>query len=237
MRYPADHREKTRQRILDAAGIVFRRCGFQAASVDDIMSEAGLTAGGFYSHFKSKDELFADVMIQLLKQGQTLHGQATGNLEGIHKIRAIVGRYLSEAHRKRIDQGCPLPPLLADLPRQKESTRLAFQEVLLEIAEELNGFWLSPSVRTSKNAESSRSNLRSTAPSNSLQSDRILGLLALLIGGISLSRAVVDNALGDRILAACRDLIDGILQHDPAESSLLEPVSAPTAAPAATNHH
>lgn len=227
MRYPADHREKTRQRILDAAGIVFRRCGFQAASVDDIMSEAGLTAGGFYAHFKSKDELFADAMIQLLKQGQTLHGQTTGHLEGIHKIRAIVGRYLSEAHRKRIDQGCPLPPLLADLPRQKASTRQAFQQVLLEIVEVLNGFWSPANIESSSNTAARESHVPNAQSSpehtqdpqsDSVRSDRVLGLLAILIGGISLSRAVVDDALGDRILASCRDLIDEILQHDPAES-------------------
>ena len=62
MRYPAGHKEQTRAKILQAAGKVFRREGYHAAGVDKVMEEAGLTAGGFYAHFASKEALLAETL-------------------------------------------------------------------------------------------------------------------------------------------------------------------------------
>ena len=62
MRYAADQKEKTRSRIVRAAGKVFRRQGYHAAGVDKVMAEAGLTAGGFYAHFDSKQALLAEAI-------------------------------------------------------------------------------------------------------------------------------------------------------------------------------
>ena len=128
MRYGADHKEKTRQRILDAAAVVFRRQGFQAGSVDDVMSEAGLTAGGFYAHFESKDDLFAAALVDTLRQARIVYGKDDEQLEGDERIASIAAKYLSPAHRKQVERGCAMPPLLADLPRQSPATRQAFEE-------------------------------------------------------------------------------------------------------------
>jgi TetR/AcrR family transcriptional repressor of nem operon len=199
MRYPADQREKTRQRILDAAGIVFRRHGFQAASVDLVMTEAGLTAGAFYAHFKSKDDLFSETLIQALKQGRVVYGKEDDSLQGAARIRAIVARYLSPGHRQIVDRGCAMPPLLSELPRQSPETRQAFQDVFSDIVASLEP------------------HLSQDQPSE--KSDQALALLALMIGGLSLSRAVADADLADRILAACRTLVDTVLQHSPVSQS------------------
>ena len=67
MRYTAGHREQTRAKILRAAGKVFRRQGYHAAGVDKVMEEAGLTAGGFYAHFDSKEALLAELLDQAAK--------------------------------------------------------------------------------------------------------------------------------------------------------------------------
>lgn len=195
MRYPSDHKEKTRQRILDAAAVVFRRRGFQAGSVDEVMAEAGLTAGGFYAHFGSKEELFAEAFLQTLRQARTIHGKESGELEGAERVRSIVSRYLSPAHRQMIDQGCPMPPLLGDLPRQSEATRQSFEEIVLEIAASL------------------QDHLGDDRPGE--RSDRALAILAVLIGGMSLARGVADEKLADRVLAACRSLIDSSLDPSP----------------------
>ncbi len=186
MRYPADQREKTRQRILDAAATVFRRLGYQAASVDIVMAEAGLTAGGFYSHFSSKEELFVESFLRTLREARTLTGKSVEQLEGADRINAIVARYLSSAHRGMIDSGCPLPPLLADLPRQKESVRRGFDEIIAEII---------------TNLEPHLQNTAVTPPA-----DHAWAILALMVGGMSLSRAIADPALAERVLAACRSL-------------------------------
>lgn len=203
MRYPADHREKTRQRILDAAATVFRRMGFQAASVDIVMAEAGLTAGGFYAHFSSKEELFAESFLQTLRQARTLTGKSVEQLQGAERINAIVKRYLSPTHRDMIDAGCPLPPLLADLPRQKESTRQAFDEILRDIVASLE-------PHLADNA---------TSP----PSEQAMAILALMIGGISLSRAVANETLAQRVLMACRKMAAASLAEPTVTQSSPEP--------------
>ena len=193
MRYGADHKAMTRQRILQAAAVVFRRLGFQAASVDHVMAEAGLTAGGFYAHFATKEDLFHQAFLQTLQQGQVIRGKEAEHLQGSERIQSIASKYLSRAHRKMPDRGCPLPPLLAELPRQSRATRDAFQLALNEIMADL------------------RPHLAGATPAQ--QSDRAIALLATMIGGLSLSRAVADETTADQILAACRRSIDDALQR------------------------
>src|SRR3954451_11867857 len=104
MRYPADQKQKTRQRILEAAAVVFRREGLQAGSVDKVMGEAGLTAGGFYAHFASKEALFTEMLVGAMRQARVLSGKEDEDASGVVRIRAIVARYLSPAHRRSIDR-------------------------------------------------------------------------------------------------------------------------------------
>src|SRR5688500_18168079 len=117
MRYPPGHKEKTRERILDAAATVFRRLGYQWAGVDAVMKEAGLTAGGFYAHFPSKEALFAQTLPYAMGQTRTLVGPDFDQLAGSEWVRAVAERYLSPAHRRLVDKGCPLPALLPEVAR------------------------------------------------------------------------------------------------------------------------
>lgn len=191
MRYPPDHREKTRQRILDAASVVFRAQGFQGASVDDVMAEAGLTAGGFYAHFRSKDELFAETFLRTLQQGRVLQGKEDEHLSGAARLLAIVRKYLSTAHGRLIDQGCPMPPLLADLPRGPARSRRDFQQFLGQVLDSLTVL------------------VEGRGPQESEQA--ATAIVAMLVGGISLARAVDDPAAAERILSACRTQIEHIV--------------------------
>ena len=188
MRYPKDQKDKTRQQILDAAARVFRRHGFQAGSVDVVMKEAGLTAGGFYAHFESKTALFAEAILGALQKGKIVFGRDTPELEGAELIRSVAAKYLSSVHREHIDQGCVLPPLLADLPRQDEAVRREFQTVLSEAATALRPHAAGGESETVNEGES----------------DQGWAILAMLVGGMSLARAVADKDLSDRILLACR---------------------------------
>ncbi len=216
MRYPADHREKTRERILTAAATVFRRQGFQAASVDTIMAEAGLTAGGFYAHFKSKEDLFAAAFRHSLEHAsllkslatagdsqaggaksedrQTANSQTGNSLTGAanakQHLRTMAGRYLSLAHRRMIDTGCPLPPLLAELPRQDANTRELFEQILEEAAAGMQA---------------------RLASGGTASSDQPLAVLALMVGGLTLARAVESPQSAERILSACRKLVEQAL--------------------------
>jgi TetR/AcrR family transcriptional repressor of nem operon len=191
MRYPADRKQATRRKILDAALTVFRRDGYEGAGVDAVMAEAGLTAGGFYAHFKSKEALFAEAFVDAIKNARLIRGLESEGVEGPERIRQIVGKYLSPAHRRFVTKGCPMPPLLSELSRQSEPIRRDFEEVLLEVAGVL-----APHL---PGEDAGR------------REDRALAMLATLIGGLSLSRGVAGEALGNRILAACRTFIEETL--------------------------
>ncbi len=184
MRYPPEHKERTRVRILDAAAKVFRARGFAAGSVDDVMAEAGLTAGGFYAHFESKEALLAEVF----KHGTIPSSQQLerGLEDSSHRawIEAVMARYLSPAHRRQVVKGCPLPPLLAEVARGSEPAKQALETFVRFEVERFEAH----------------------LPGDHSQRPRAqaLAMLALFVGGISLARAVADPSLSDEILAACR---------------------------------
>src|SRR5271156_4884894 len=99
MRYTAGHKEKTRVKILESAATVFRRQGYHATGVDKVMEEAGLTAGGFYAHFPSKDALLAEALDHHAAKPA---GRLEVGLEDVSDeecVGAIVDRYLAASHR------------------------------------------------------------------------------------------------------------------------------------------
>src|ERR1041385_8508120 len=116
MRYPKEHKAETRKRILSAAARLFRERGYDGAGVDAIMNEVGLTAGGFYSHFASKEALFAEALGTALAEGKT----RSAALAGMNPLEAMIKSYLSRAHRDGIATGCPLPALTPDVARSSE---------------------------------------------------------------------------------------------------------------------
>lgn len=160
------------------------------------MGEAGLTAGGFYSHFASKEALFAETLVESIRQSRVLTGLQDEDLSGAERIRSIVAKYLNSSHRRAIEQGCAMPPLLSELPRAGESARQAFEDVLGEMVSAL-----APHL---------------PGHDDGAASDQALALIAVMVGGMTLARAVADDALSDRILAACRQLVESAVGPEPA---------------------
>jgi TetR/AcrR family transcriptional repressor of nem operon len=126
---------ETRQRIVDVAAREFRARGIQATGVADIMSDAGLSHGGFYRHFDSKDQLVAEaceagvgVMIGQLEA-------AAGEQPRKEGFRAIVETYVSASHRDRPGDGCPLAGMGSELARADETTRAAAARGFEELVE------------------------------------------------------------------------------------------------------
>jgi len=181
MRYPADHKAKTRARILDAAGRIFRRLGYHASGVDAVMAEAGLKPGGFYAHFHSKESLLAETIGQAAAAMQARGVPIPDGPPGRVWASAFIAGYLSPSHRDAADDGCPLAALASEVARAGEPVRRSFEAAFLRIA--------------------SRMSAGPDAPD-----DRTLAVLALCLGGLGLSRAVFDENLALRILAACRTL-------------------------------
>ncbi|MEW6777245.1 MAG: TetR/AcrR family transcriptional regulator [Bdellovibrionota bacterium] len=187
MRYGPGHKEKTREKILDAAGKAFRKHGLEGVGVDGVMKAAGLTAGGFYAHFKNRDALVAEAVSRPLRQSRLLYEKLTQGLGGREWLGQTARVYLSRAHRDHPETGCPLAALQSELGRSGAETRGAVEaelESFLHLFEEKLG-------KSEK------------APAT----DRAIVVLAQLVGALSLARMVKDEKFSDRILLACRKFL------------------------------
>lgn len=186
MRYGPHHKAETHRRILRAAGRLFRLRGFLASGVDKVMREAGLTAGGFYAHFKSKQTLLAEVLVESISDLREILIAGTEHLSGTTRLKEVVRRYLNRKHRDNRDAGCALPSLISEITRSDDKTRETFERHLRNLIQELGD---------------------KTPPGKDMTAeDRVLATIALCMGGLALSRAVLDPQLSNQILHACRRL-------------------------------
>ncbi|HUC62753.1 MAG TPA: TetR/AcrR family transcriptional regulator [Alphaproteobacteria bacterium] len=175
----------SRARILAAASRRLRRDGLAAATVAEIMADAGLTHGGFYAHFPDKAALVASALEAAMAESRA------GWIEGLERLapeeaqRQILGRYLSRAHREARGTGCPMAALGAELARADAGTRKGFEAALAATAAALE-------PHLAGNALDPKS--------------RAFAVIALSVGGLTLARMVDDASLADAILLACRRL-------------------------------
>lgn len=183
-RYAPEHKDETRQKILDAAAKLFRSEGYAASGVAKVMGAAELTVGGFYAHFASKEALLAEVMSRSLEMTRTVLMAGLEETRGFPFVREVARRYLSRLHRDLPSEGCALPPLLPEISRQTAGTKEVLEDYLQQLVAEFEER-LPGDTKLSKR-------------------DRALALVALLTGGMALARAVKSPELSDRILLACR---------------------------------
>jgi TetR/AcrR family transcriptional repressor of nem operon len=120
MRRSREAAARTREEIVEAAAALFRARGIDAVSIADVMGELGLTVGGFYKHFKSKDALVAEAIELASQRTSPRSGSAEDAVRG----------YLSLAHRAQPEQGCPVAALCSEAGRQPASTKRAFTHAL-----------------------------------------------------------------------------------------------------------
>ena len=126
MRYEPDHKQQTRQRVLKAATRAIRAEGPHQMAVAKVMAKAGLTVGGFYAHFSSKDDLIAAAIDEMFAEARSRVILETGELPPAEALSAYIDFYLSPAHRDARATGCPMPSLAADLPRLSPTARERF---------------------------------------------------------------------------------------------------------------
>src|SRR5436189_1586728 len=134
MRYPKDQKQATRRRILEAAGRRFKEDGIDGAGIAVVMSDAGLTNGAFYAHFKSKEDLVANVLAdQLRTQRHSFESQSLdrAGLEG------FIRSYLSPQHRDECAEGCPSAALLDEVARRPDATRQVFTDELMGVIDDI----------------------------------------------------------------------------------------------------
>ena len=128
MRYDNEHKARTRARLLQEAAATLRAVGPDGIGIAGLMAKVGLTHGGFYAHFKSKDDLVAEAIGRMFEDSGALFGFCTEDRTPADGLARYIDAYLSERHRDRTDQGCPLPCLSGELARLPGRARDRFAE-------------------------------------------------------------------------------------------------------------
>jgi TetR/AcrR family transcriptional regulator, transcriptional repressor for nem operon len=169
------------ERILDVATRLFRERGIDGIGVADLMKAAGLTHGGFYGHFKSKEDLVAQAcaraVLRMRQNWTNVIDQATGD-----PLEALAATYLTPKHRDGAGRGCPMAALGSEIARQGPPVRRAFTDELRPFLD-----YLSRTVHGN---------------SNSSRRQKALATYAGLVGALIVSRAVDDPDLSNEILSA-----------------------------------
>lgn len=198
MPWPDDHKKRTRERIVRAAAEAFRARGLAGVRLDEVMAAAGLTHGGFYAHFRSKDDLLAEAIdlaneetVSTLSAGAEAPSSSAAaspspSASSKDLLQAVLDAYLSPVHAAHPAHGCPVAALGPEIARLKGRARPK-QELARGIRQRLE--WM-------------RSLFRQTHPAGVRESE-VVGTLACLIGAVILAR-LMGGKESDEILALTR---------------------------------
>ncbi len=184
-------REATHDRIVETAARAIRRAGYQGVGVADIMKEAGLTHGGFYAHFASRNALLVEALERAGQDGlaNMTRRMAERQAKGASEFRALVESYLSDAHLVSAEHGCPVAALCSEMPRQapevRDASALRVQGMLKLV--------------------------KKTLPA-SAAADAAMVIASTMVGALQLARALGNNAQGKALLKANRQSL--LAQHD-----------------------
>jgi AcrR family transcriptional regulator len=181
MPYSPEHKLETRKRIIVCARRLFNKRGFTEVSIDEIMAEAGLTRGGFYNHFATKDELYAEAILDMISNPpkETYDGGAIDFCAPPEVLaKRIIGNYLSRSHFDDVEGGCPMIALPSDVARGGAPVKRAYRQAL----EAIIGVFQASQESQSEDARA-----------------RAVAMATLCIGGMVLARAVDDEKFSAEI--------------------------------------
>jgi TetR/AcrR family transcriptional regulator, transcriptional repressor for nem operon len=184
MRYEKGHKELTRQRILDVASERFRREGIAGVGVASLMSEIGLTQGGFYNHFESKEELAREALAMGLERMRKRLRDVSSKT-GRAKLESLVNGYLSASHRDNVGTGCMMAALASEASRDEGLVREQMTDGIREMVK-LIGSVLPESLKPKQREADA------------------MAVASCLIGTLVLARAVDDPQMSDRLLESGR---------------------------------
>lgn len=181
MRYDKEHKDQTRQRIVETAAFRFREHGIEGEGVKSLMAAAGLTNGAFYNHFDSKEDLTREAVTAALKERVTRLQQWIDNGEG---LGGLIRSYFSVRHRDNPGLGCPSSAVAAEVARHSQAVREAYTVGVNEFVELAATQW----------ADLSPAGARA----------RAIALYGLMAGAMQVARATSDAAVSEEVLAAGR---------------------------------
>ena len=179
------HKRETRERIVRTAGHAFRARGLGRATVPEVMREAGLTHGGFYAHFASKEALAGEACAAGLEEASETFVAAAAQAAPGEELRAIIATYLRPSHRDDPATGCVIAALAGELARESPTVRARFTAALDTFFARLMPF--------------------APGEDEAARRDGLLVLFSGMAGALTLARAVTDEAESDRILDAARE--------------------------------
>ncbi|MDE2238908.1 MAG: TetR/AcrR family transcriptional regulator [Rhodospirillales bacterium] len=182
MRFEKGHKEETRQRIIETASRKFRRDGVAATGIAGLMGEAGLTQGGFYAHFTSKEDLVRLALESALDQTQANRQKILEATEtGPESLEALIRFYLRPSHRDTPERGCAAAALVSEIARHEPETRAVFTARLRGLLEQyISAFPAEMDAPARERAA--------------------IGLFATLLGCLQMARAVNEPEFSDKIL-------------------------------------
>ncbi|NIG19236.1 TetR/AcrR family transcriptional regulator [Pantoea sp. Al-1710] len=178
------HKARTRQRILDEAAVVMRECGTEGIGVAALMKRAGLTHGGFYAHFDSREALVEAVIAEMFADSAQRFAAITQLEDPAERLAQLIDNYLSEHHRNTPGEGCPIPALVSEIAHLPIETRTLFSQrrdaVRQRLAQALNEM-------------------------HHPQADDVAAsMLAEMVGAVALARACPDDEEARNMLAVSR---------------------------------
>ena len=181
-------KEETRERILRAAARAIRKHGYEGVGVADVMKEAGLTHGGFYAHFKSRDALLAAAAEQEGLESNEHLSRAIAAAKPGQELMALVDAYLSDGHVAAPEQGCAIAAAGSEVPRQQADVRRVASRRIKDIISLIERQFPEWGKRAAR--------------------DKAMAIAATLVGSVVLARAVDDAQLSRSIRKAARELIE-----------------------------
>lgn len=180
MRVSRAKAEENRETVINVASRLFREHGFDGIGLKDLMKGAGLTQGGFYKQFQSKDDLATLASRRAIESAT--RRWSTAAAEGSDPLEAVIEFYLSTEHRQERAEGCPLVALAADAARQSADVKRPFEDGIrahFEVLEELVGGSNCPDA-----------------------TGKAMAILSLMVGAVTLSRLMTDETMAQSILDA-----------------------------------
>jgi TetR/AcrR family transcriptional repressor of nem operon len=189
MRYSKEHKQETHARIVRKASVRLREKGAHGIGVADLMKEAGLTHGGFYAHFDSREALVIEAFAYAMDRSNERWRKVAEQTAPDKRLATIVDNYLTPLHRDDPGHGCAVPTLGAEIARESPKTRKAFAAKLEQMIDMLADQMLEVPRRTARK--------------------QAVAALATMIGTLVLSRIAGSGEFSDEILAAGREAVLG----------------------------
>jgi TetR/AcrR family transcriptional regulator, transcriptional repressor for nem operon len=208
MRYSKEHKQETHERIVKRAAVRLREKGAHGIGVADLMKEAGLTHGGFYAHFDSREALVIEAIAHIMDKSTKRWRELAEQMPPERRLASIVDSYLSAAHRDDPGHGCAVPTLGAEIARESPKTRKAFAAKLEQMIDAL------ASVIPDVSPKAARK--------------QAIAILGTMMGTVVMSRIAGSGEFSDEILTAGREA----LLDRAAKPAIKKPVARKTTATA-----